>query len=171
MSSRIFLMKIKLSSRSTIWASLHLNIQSKWMTPIVVNLPVFLQNGCCFIVVAIAVLLLTKIVETRWRVTNVCIILAQWKRFTRSFPVNGKLSERFRQKWITEESVGQGIGKGRIASLHPQRWELSIPCNEWPTNPPRKGFAECHRSAMWLGKLSSNSATLDGKYFREFINL
>lgn len=48
---------------------------------------------------------------------------------------------------------------------NPQRWELFIPCDEWPAYSPRKSIAQCHKTALWRGKLWTNPAKLDGTNF------
>ena len=62
-----FLMRTKLSSRRIIGTSVHLNVQSKGMIPIVVYLVVFSQNSYCFRVTTTPVLLLTRILELKWQ--------------------------------------------------------------------------------------------------------
>ena len=101
---------------------MHLNVQSKGMTPIVVYLPVFLQKGFCFPVAAIAALLSTKILEMNEMASDL-LNLASSLRSENDLPdvfqwmANGKQASdkgESPKSWLDME-----LGKAGLTYRHP----------------------------------------------------
>ena len=75
---------------------------------------------------------------SRWngeRFIKSCVSFERWKRFTQSFPVDGRLPASFWQQRVPKKPVGYRSGKCRTClspAPNPRRWQLFVSCNAWP---------------------------------------